>query len=197
MRSFMETMLVVSLVLGLGGCGESGGTGTLAFKASRIEAEPTVNSVTFTIQRISLSETGESWVTVAENLAPITVASDAVLDLEQADLPKGDYHGVKVELAAGLTWNLAAGGSVQQDWPDILLYRVPSGMYRYSSADNGFPETQQYWEFTTRNEAMSGPVEVEANETRFLVLGFKPLTALEAADDVGLAASCTYTAFLE
>ena len=177
-------------------CGDSGGTGILAFKASRIEVEEKVDSVTFSIAAISVSETGEAWTLVSEGIPDITVDSDSILDLEEKELPTGEYHGVKVELATGITYNLAAGGTIQKDFPDILLYRVPSGMYRYSNSGNGFPDTNEYWMFTTRNEAISSPVVVEKNETSFLVIGFKPMYQLDASDDVGLAASCSYTSFL-
>ena len=168
----------------------------MSLKATQIEPDDKVNSVTFSISKISLSETGENWTVIAENMNGITIDSDAMQDMEQKELPVGEYHGVKVELAAGITYDLAEGGNVQKDYPDIVLYKVPSGMYRYSNSGNGFPDTNQYWMFTTRNEAISSPVEVEADETSFLVFSFKPMYQLDASDDTGLAASCSYTSFL-
>lgn len=193
------TLFICLFTLTLGACGSSnggGGVGTLSLKATQIEPDHKVNSVTFSISKISLSETGENWTVIAENISDITINSDAMLDMEQRDLPSGEYHGVKVELAAGSTYQLAAGGTVQKDFPDILMYKVPSGMYRYSNSGNGYPDTNQYWMFTTRNEAISSPVEVEANETSFLVFSFRPWYQLDTSDDVGLAASCSYTSFL-
>jgi hypothetical protein len=189
-------MSLCLLALLVGACGgDNGGLGTLSLKATQIEQDDDVSSVTFTISKISLSETGETWTPIAENIENITIDSDAMLDMEQKDLPTGEFHGVKVELAAGITYQLAAGGTIQKDYPDIILYRVP-GIYRYSNSGNGYPDTNQYWMFTTRNEALSSPVEVEPDETSFLVFSFRPMYQLDASDDVGLAASCSYTSFL-
>ena len=133
---------------------------------------------------------------IAENIDNITILENATLDLEEKELPTGEYHGVKVELSAGILYTLYGGEEIYRDYPDILLYKVPSGMYRYSNSGNGFPDTNQYWMFTTRNEAISSPVVVEANETSFLVFSFRPWYQLDTSDDVGLAASCSYTSFL-
>jgi hypothetical protein len=196
MRFFLNLLCIVFLFTNLIACGGSGGNGTLSFKATSIELDEDVDGVTFSIARISLSETGEDWSLVVEDIQDITIDSDSMLDMEEKELPSGEYHGVKVELSPGITYELADGSTVQKDFPDILLYKVPSGMYRYSTSENGYQDTNEFWMFTTRNEAISSPVEVESNETSFLVFSFRPRFQLNAEDDVGLAASCSYTSFL-
>ena len=195
MKTCLGTTLVVCLFsMTFGACGAGSGLGTLSLKASQIEPSDDFGSVTFGISRISVSKTGENWTVIAENIGGITIDSDAILDMEQKELPIGEYHGVKVELEAGVTYELSGGGSLNKDYPDIIEYRVPSGMYRYSNTGNGFPDTNQYWMFTTRNEAISSPVEVQANETSFLLFSFRPMYG--PARELTLAASCSYTSFL-
>lgn len=185
------------LALIAGGCGgDGGGLGTLSLKATQIESDQDVDCVLFSIDKISLSETGENWTVIAEGMNDIIILANAEIDLEEMELPVGEYHGVKIELSAGVLYTLYDGETIYKNYPDILLYRVPSGIYRYSNSGNGFPDTNQYWMFTTRNEAISSPVEVESNETSFLVFSFRPMYQLDTSDDTGLAASCSYTSFL-
>jgi hypothetical protein len=69
-------------------------------------------------------------------------------------------------------------------------------MYAYSNSGNGFPDTNEYWMFTTRNDAMSSPAEVEPDETSFLVLSFKGNIRFTTPEETFLAAGINYTSFL-
>ena len=194
-RYFVVSAMTAIFLLGCGGGGGSD-IGVLSFHVTRIEEDPDVSSVTFGIDRISVSETGEAWAVISEDLDDLTIDSDARFELIQTEIPIGEYHGVKVELKPGVTFRLTDGTTVNRDFPDILMYRMNSGMYAYSNSGNGFPDTNQYWMFTTRNDAMSSPAEVEANETSFIVLSFKPKITVGPIKDTFLAAGINYTSFL-
>ena len=194
-RYFLVTALLAAIFIG---CGVDGGSsiGTLSFHVTRIEEDQDVNSVTFGIERVSVCETGEYWAVISEDLSDITIDSDARFELVQKDIPIGEYHGVKVELKPGITFQLHDGTIMNREYPEILMYRMNSGMYAYSNSGNGFPDTSEFWMFTTRNDAMSAPAEVEPDETSFLVLSFKAKIRIGAEEETFLAAGINYTSFL-
>lgn len=178
------------------GCGTGSNIGTLSLHVTRIEEDQDVGSVTFGIDKIMVSETGEAWAVICEDLEDLTIDSDARFELVHKEIPIGEYHGVRVELRPGVTFRLNDGTTLVRDYPDILMYRMNSGIYAYSNSGNGFPDTNQYWMFTTRNDAMSSPAEVEADETSFLVLSFKGKIRFTTPEETFLAAGINYTSFL-
>ncbi len=195
MRSSIAFILSAFFVVTCIGCGSSGssGKGIISFHATLIEQDDNVSSVMFGISRISLSETGEEWTVVKEDIDDITIDSDSVLDLEEKELPAGEYHGVKIDLKPGITFTLPDSTPIDMDYPNVLLYRQ-GGMYRYSNSDNGFPDTNEYYMFTTRNCMLAAPMEVQPEETSFLLMSFRPMDL--PGDGYGLAAKAAYTSFL-
>lgn len=191
-------LVPVLLAFSLGACGngldESGGTGILSIHLKRYEPSDGIESVTFNISTIAISETGEDWTTIEEDLEGIVIDSDQRLDLVDASLPVGEYHAVKVVLVPTINFILASGGIVEKDFPDLVLY-IQGGVYRTSNSGNGFPDTNEYFLFTTRNLMLTSPIVVDPVEKSFVVISFSPRDL--GGDGYGLAAMIAYSSFLE
>jgi len=193
----MKRHYIIYLVIGvaflLNGCSLGEGFGTVKLSAVTSPDIRSGMSTTFGISAISMSRTGEQWTIVDENIDNISISAGSQFELTEAVLFTGEYHGVKIDLKPGFSMTMEDGSVVDQDYPDVVLY-IEGGMYRYSGSGNGYPDTNEYYMFTTRNGALSAPIQVDVHEDSFMVLTICPMFL--PGDGVGLAIGLEYTSFL-
>ena len=193
----MKKQLIIYLAIGvtifLNGCSVDDGFGTVKLSVVASEDIRQGMSATFGISRISVSRTGEQWTIVDENIDNISVSAGSQFELIEAVLFTGEYHGVKIDLKPGFSMTMEDSSVITQDYPDVVLY-IEGGMYRYSGSGNGYPDTNEYYMFTTRNGALSAPIQVDVNEDSFIVLTICPMYL--PGDGTGLAIGLEYTSFL-
>jgi len=185
--------LAVGVTVFLNGCSVDDGYGTVKLSAVTSPDIRPGMSTTFGISTISVSRSGEEWTIVDENIDNISINAGSQLELTEAVLFTGEYHGVKIDLKPGFSMTMEDGSVVDQDYPDVVLYIV-GGMFRYSGSGNGYPDTNEYYMFTTRNGALSAPIQVDVNEDSFMVLTICPMFL--PGDGIGLAIGLEYTSFL-
>ncbi len=195
MRVMSNLVCVIAVVAsGCGGGDDDWGRGKIAFRANGPSTQDAqIQSADLTIASISVTETGEDWIVVDGEARAITLSPDSAVELVVSEIDVGEYHGVKVQLASGYSFQMADGTTQTGDYPAILMYIV-GGMYRYSNSGNGYADTNEYFEFTTRNGALSAQMDVEVDEKSFLVLTLEPQSVIEGA---ALAARVAYTSILE
>jgi len=173
----------------LAGC--SGAGPVAVHVSSRVQSG--LAQATVPVAHISLSEDGQSWTDLLAQPVDLSLTAGSYTELVLSQLPVGEYHGLRVDLGPGYAYEDDAGNTVETDYPDVLAY-IQGGIYRWSSADNGYPTTQEYFEFTTRNEGLDSPVQIDPQETSFLVLTLQPMLRPEGSM---LAARVAYTSFVE
>ncbi|MFC1611290.1 hypothetical protein ACFL6C_10040 [Myxococcota bacterium] len=190
----MHKDICIALLAGvaLASCG--GGEHKVSFQAAgHAEFETGVRALSLAISDISISETGEEWTHIGSYGQSVSLEAGSSTELIVSDLPVGEYHGVKVEFDPGYVLHLDDGSQITGDRPDILMYIV-GAIHRYSNSGNGFPDTNEYFMFTTRNGALASEIDVEDEDKSFLVFEFKPMGVPDV--EFGLASRVTYTSFL-
>lgn len=121
--------------------------------------------------RISISETGDQWLPLAENIPTESLVSGATRELSLITLPQGRYEGIKVELEGEVSLTLEDGSSVSSATP-TLAYQI-GGMARCASEDNGFSTGNEHFLYSTRNGALTQAIEVGPEEGRALVFSME------------------------
>ena len=154
--------------------------------------------IDLTIEQISLSLDGREWVGILDEPLPLHITPGFMLDLPACQIPVGEYHGVKVQLAPGFKMGYYLLNEVTNRydiWHEVdQVYPGSFVHYGNGIGGAGFPECDTYFLFTTLNGVLDYPIVVNRDETSLLIVSF--WHALPNRESDALYAFCKYTSFL-